>query len=64
MRIRKRRVAEKFLGSNTGNENSELAKELFGDAFVQHFTGTREWEWRQFSKVVTDWELKRYFEII
>jgi glutamine synthetase len=33
-------------------------------AFVAHFTGTREWEWRQFSKVVTDWELKRYFEII
>jgi glutamine synthetase len=31
---------------------------------VEHFTGTREWEWRQFSKVVTDWELKRYLEII
>ncbi|MFT3934654.1 MAG: glutamine synthetase family protein [Chitinophagaceae bacterium] len=45
-------------------KTSELAKELFGDAFVQHFTATREWEWRQFSKVVTDWELQRYFEII
>jgi glutamine synthetase len=45
-------------------KTSALAKELFGDAFVAHFTGTREWEWRQFSKVVTDWELKRYFEII
>ena len=45
-------------------KESALAKELFGDAFVQHFTGTREWEWRQFSKVVTDWELQRYFEII
>jgi len=45
-------------------KTSAIAKELFGDAFVQHFTGTREWEWRQFSKVVTDWELKRYFEII
>ncbi len=45
-------------------KTSALAKELFGDAFVDHFTGTREWEWRQFSKVVTDWELKRYFEII
>jgi glutamine synthetase len=45
-------------------KTSPLAKELFGDAFVQHFTGTREWEWRQFSKSVTDWELKRYFEII
>jgi glutamine synthetase len=45
-------------------KTSAVAKELFGDTFVQHFTGTREWEWKQFSKVVTDWELKRYFEII
>jgi glutamine synthetase len=45
-------------------KNSEVAKELFGETFVNHFTQTREWEWRQFSKVVTDWELKRYFEII
>lgn len=45
-------------------KNSSIAKELFGEKFVEHFTQTREWEWRQFSKVVTDWELKRYFEII
>jgi glutamine synthetase len=45
-------------------KNSALAKELFGSTFVEHFTGTREWEWRQFSKSVTDWEHKRYFEII
>jgi len=43
---------------------SAIAKELFGEAFVDHFVSTREWEWRQFSKVVTDWELKRYLEII
>ena len=45
-------------------KTSPLAMELFGEAFVNHFTATREWEWRQFSKVVTDWELKRYLEII
>ena len=45
-------------------KESSVAKELFGENFVRHFTGTREWEWQQFSKVVTDWELKRYFEII
>jgi glutamine synthetase len=45
-------------------KNSALAKELFGEVFVEHFTSTRDWEWRQFSKSVTDWELKRYFEII
>ncbi|MBS1914943.1 MAG: glutamine synthetase [Bacteroidetes bacterium] len=45
-------------------KSSDIAQELFGKDFVEHFTGTREWEWRQFSKVVTDWELKRYLEII
>jgi glutamine synthetase len=45
-------------------KESALAKELFGEAFVEHFTLTREWEWRQYAKAVTDWELKRYFEII
>lgn len=43
---------------------STIANEIFGETFVQHFTKTREWEWREFSKTVTDWELKRYFEII
>jgi glutamine synthetase len=45
-------------------KQSAIAKELFGAPFVDHFVRTREWEWRQFSKVVTDWEKKRYFEII
>jgi glutamine synthetase len=43
---------------------SPLARELFGEAFADHFVRTREWEWRQFGRVVTDWELKRSFEII
>jgi len=43
---------------------SAAARELFGDAFVDHFAATREWEWRQFRDAVTDWELRRYFEII
>jgi glutamine synthetase len=45
-------------------KESPLARELFGEAFTDHFIRTREWEWRQFGRVVTDWELKRYFEII
>lgn len=44
--------------------NSAIAKELFGKLFVDHFTQSREWEWRQHLKAVTDWEYKRYFEII
>ena len=43
---------------------SELARDWFGYLFVDHFAATREWEWRQWQDAVTDWELKRYFEII
>lgn len=45
-------------------KNSKIAREILGDDFVEHFTQTREWEWRQHLKAVTDWEMKRYFEII
>lgn len=44
--------------------SSKVAKEILGEEFVEHFTQTREWEWRQSLKPVTDWEMKRYFEII
>ena len=43
---------------------SELARDWFGDAFVDHYAATREWEVRQSEKAVTDWELARYFESI
>ncbi len=43
---------------------SERARDWFGDDFVDHFAATREWEWRQWQDAVTDWEMKRYFEII
>jgi glutamine synthetase len=43
---------------------SKIARDMLGDTFVDHFAATREWEWRQWLDGVTDWELKRYFEII
>ena len=42
--------------------SSDLARRAFGDDFVEHYAGTREWEVRQYNKAVTDWELQRYFE--
>ncbi|HEY0655664.1 MAG TPA: glutamine synthetase [Chryseosolibacter sp.] len=45
-------------------KKSDVAKEILGETFVEHFVQTREWEWRQHLKAVTDWEYKRYFEII
>jgi glutamine synthetase len=44
--------------------DSEISRDWFGDDFVEHFAATRDWEWRQWLDAVTDWELKRYFEII
>ncbi|MBY5990986.1 glutamine synthetase family protein [Ferrimonas balearica] len=43
---------------------SEAARDLFGADFVAHYAESRDWEEREFRKHVTDWELRRYFEII
>lgn len=45
-------------------KGSRAARSLFGDAFVDHYAATREWEEREFRKAITDWEMERYFEII
>ena len=50
-------AADKLAGST-------VARELFGDVFVDHYAMTRQWEEREFRKAITDWELARYFEII
>ena len=43
-------------------ERSEVARQILGEDFVDHYVRTREWEVRQYEKAVTDWELRRYFE--
>ncbi len=45
-------------------KKSKEARALFGSEFVEHFLCSREWEVREYEKTVTDWQLKRYFEII
>lgn len=41
-----------------------VAREVFGDQFVEHFGGTREHELRLWDEAVTDWEIKRYIETV
>jgi len=48
---------EKFMAK------SSVAREVFGNDFVDHFGGTRQHELRQFEEAVTDWELERYLEL-
>ncbi|MFT3915631.1 MAG: glutamine synthetase family protein [Anaeromyxobacteraceae bacterium] len=43
---------------------SARARELLGEAFVDHFVRTREWEVRQHERAVTSWELERYLELV
>ena len=47
-----------------GLKASSMAREYFGDEFVEHFAASREWEEREFRKHISQWELERYFEII
>ncbi|MGI9461232.1 MAG: glutamine synthetase family protein [Alphaproteobacteria bacterium] len=43
---------------------SQPARQFFGDLFVDHYSASRDFEQRQSMKAITDWQLKRYFEII
>jgi glutamine synthetase len=45
-------------------KTSRFAMEWLGSEFVRHYTETREWEWRQFERSVTNWELERYLESV
>ncbi|KIW57160.1 hypothetical protein PV05_05751 [Exophiala xenobiotica] len=41
-----------------------IAREVFGDEFVEHYGGTREHECRLWDEAVTDWEVRRYIETV
>lgn len=45
-------------------EGSKLARELLGEAFIEHFLATRRAEIAASRAAVTDWERKRYFDLI
>ncbi|KAF9513122.1 hypothetical protein BS47DRAFT_1372620 [Hydnum rufescens UP504] len=40
-----------------------VARDVFGDDFVEHFGGTRLHEVRVWNEAVTNWELERYLEL-
>ena len=43
---------------------SEQAHEVFGSEFVDHFVASRLWESQESERNVTDWQLRRFFEVI
>jgi glutamine synthetase len=58
------KLPSNLLEAATRLGESKIAREIFGEAFVEHFVNTRLWEWRQYQTAVSSWELERYFEII
>lgn len=51
-------ATERFMAKDS------VAREVFGDAFVDHFGGTRQHEIRLWDEAVTDWEVRRYIETV
>ena len=45
-------------------EKSETAREYLGNDFVEHFVATRRWEVKEYEKAVTNWDRRRYLELI
>lgn len=56
-------LAPNLVEATAQMRSSELPPQLLGKGFVDHFLKTRDWEWQQYQKAVTDWERKRYFEL-
>ncbi len=45
-------------------EDSEVAREFLGADFVEHFVATRRWEVKEYEKAVTNWDRRRYLELV
>jgi glutamine synthetase len=44
--------------------SSDLARHYFGDEFCEQYIAFREWEVEKHRRAVTDWERRRYFEMV
>ncbi|KAF8931585.1 hypothetical protein BGZ58_007544 [Dissophora ornata] len=50
--------------ANAMLESNSIARQVLGDAFVEHYGATRLNEYRIWETAVTTWETKRYFELV
>jgi glutamine synthetase len=50
--------------ANAQLSQSAVARGILGEAFVDHYVRTRDWEVRQYERAVSEWELRRYFEAV
>jgi glutamine synthetase len=57
-------LARNLVDATRAFEQSEVAKEYLGSDFVEHFATTRKWEVQEYEKAVTNWDRRRYFELV
>ncbi|KAH8908251.1 putative glutamine synthetase [Coniochaeta sp. PMI_546] len=59
------RLAKTLRGANDRfARHGSVARQVFGDEFVDHYGGTRDNEVRLWDEAVTDWEMRRYIETV
>ena len=61
--------AEQQFDTNLRDANRRLngsaaARQMLGEAFIDHYVASRDWEVREYERHVNSWQLQRYFEII
>jgi glutamine synthetase len=59
---RLREIPKTLRGAIEALRKSKMLREALGDAVVDHYLHTAEWEQFEYDRRVTDWELKRGFE--
>ncbi|HVY21520.1 MAG TPA: glutamine synthetase family protein [Bauldia sp.] len=59
---RLREVPKTLREATTLMDKSKMLRSAFGDAVVDHYVHTAEWEQFEYDRRITDWELKRGFE--
>lgn len=57
-------LARNLTASTDLLEGSEFARAYLGEDFIEHFVATRRWEVKEHEKAVTNWERRRYLELI
>ena len=45
-------------------QHSDLARRWFGEEFVEQYVAFRQWEVEKHRRAVSDWERRRYFEMV
>ena len=59
-----RQLARTLAAATELFEQSEFAREYLGSEFVEHYGATRRWEVSEYDKAVSNWERRRYLELI